>query len=179
MSRIPSTRVKKIPNSESIILTHVHIPLKKRITLGYGNQVFHILQYICQLFYLPLQNFKVRHPQSLHNYPTLHPTPPIETLWWVSSTPFGFPFIYLFNYRRSALVHLSFANDQFTRIPTTFHLQTLLVVVFRYKRMNFYTHLFCCIEMRFMFVSSTAILVTTSDTSSVASKARSQLTNSK
>ena len=69
MSRIPSTRVKKIPNCDSTILTHVHIPLK--ITLGYGNQVFHILQYICQLFYLPLQNFTVRHPQSLHNYPIL------------------------------------------------------------------------------------------------------------
>ena len=106
MSRIPSTRVKKIPNCESTILTHVHIPLNN--TLGYGNQVFHILQYICQLFYLPLQNLKVRHPQSLHNYSTLHPNPPTETLWWVSSTPFGFPFTYLFNYRGSPLVHLSF-----------------------------------------------------------------------
>ena len=39
-------------------------------------------------------------------------------LLWVSSTPFSF--IYRFNSRLGVLVHSSFANDQFTKISTTF-----------------------------------------------------------
>ena len=37
----------------------------------------------------------------------------------------------------------------------------------------------CCTEMRWMFISSTAIWVTSSDTSSVASRARSHFNSSK
>ena len=47
------------------------------------------------------------------------------------------------------------------------------------KEYSFYTQLFCCTELRWMFISSTSIWVTDSDIGSVASKARSQLTRSK
>ena len=43
----------------------------------------------------------------------------------------------------------------------------------------FNTHLFYCTEMRWLFISSTAIWVTGSDTSSVDSRARTELTSSK
>ena len=44
--------------------------------------------------------------------------------------------------------------------------------------LGFYTHLFCCTEMRWLFISSTAIWVTGSDTGSVTSRARTELTSS-
>ena len=47
------------------------------------------------------------------------------------------------------------------------------------KECSFYTNLFRCTEMRWMFTSSTAIFSNGSDTSSVASKGKSQLTRSK
>ena len=47
------------------------------------------------------------------------------------------------------------------------------------KNVAFYTHLFCCTEMRWLFISSTAIWVTRSDTSSVSSRTRTELTSSK
>ena len=43
------------------------------------------------------------------------------------------------------------------------------------KECSFYTHLFCCTEMRWLFISSTAIWTT----GSVASRARTKLTSSK
>ena len=34
-----------------------------------------------------------------------------QSIWWVSSTPFGIPFSNQFNSRIGVLVHSSFAND--------------------------------------------------------------------
>ena len=45
--------------------------------------------------------------------------------------------------------------------------------------LSVYTYPFFCTEMRWMFISSSAIWVTGSDTDSVASRARSELTRSK
>ena len=52
------------------------------------------------------------------------------------------------------------------------------------KECSFYTHLFCCTKMRWLFISITAIWVTSSDTGSDASRAgysraRTELTSSK
>ena len=47
------------------------------------------------------------------------------------------------------------------------------------KECSFCTHLFCCTEMRWLFICSTAIWVAGSDTSTVASRARTDLTSSK
>ena len=47
------------------------------------------------------------------------------------------------------------------------------------KECSFYNHLFCCTEIRWMFISWTTIWVTSLDTGSVASRARRQLTSSK
>ena len=78
MSRIPSIRVKKIPNSDSITLTHVHT---HEITLRHGNQVFHIIQYSCQLFYPPPKFLNAPLPITSQVYstpPCTPPSPPIE-----------------------------------------------------------------------------------------------------
>ena len=42
------------------------------------------------------------------------------------------------------------------------------------KKCSFYTYLFCCTEMRWLFISSSAIWVTSSNTGSVASRARTK-----
>ena len=93
-----------------------------------------------------------------------------------------FPFVYQFHSRTEALVCSSFANKwlvqkDFSIISTSF--QTLFVVIVTWKRISFYPYLFCCTEMRWFFISSSAIWVTGSDISSVASRARSELTRSK
>ena len=75
-----------------------------------------------------------------------------------------FPFVYQFNSRIVALICSSFANDyipqkDFNIILASF--QNLLVVVFTWKRITFtLTSFAVCIEMRWMFVSSTTIWVT-------------------
>ena len=66
-------------------------------------------------------------------------------------------------------------QKDFNNISASF--QNLFVVFFTWK--SFYTHLFCSTEMRWLFISSTAIWVTGSDTGSVASRARTELTSSK
>ena len=62
----------------------------------------------------------------------------------------GFPFVYQFNSRKGVLFHSSFANDQFRRISTTFqhHFKICLLLLLNEKECSFYTHLFCCTEMR-------------------------------
>ena len=92
-----------------------------------------------------------------------------------------FPFVHQFNFRIWVLVQSSFANDKFRRISTSFqhHLKICLMWFLHKKECSFYTHHFPCTEMRWLFISSTAIWVTGSDTRSVASTARSKLTTSK
>ena len=70
-----------------------------------------------------------------------------------------FPFIYKFNSRIGVLVYSSFATDQFRRISTTFqhHFKICLLQFFHEKECSFYTHLFYCTEMTWLFISSTAI----------------------
>ena len=86
MSWIPSTRVNKIPNSDSITLTHVHSP--RKIILGYGNQVFHIIQYIYQFFFTPpkLPNSPPSPitPQLSHTPPKLHPLLQLKTHYLIN-----------------------------------------------------------------------------------------------
>jgi hypothetical protein len=84
-----------------------------------------------------------------------------------------FPFVYQFNSRlgRSSSLFIIckwLVQKDFNNISASF--QNLFVV---------YSYLFCCTEMRWLFISSTAIWVTDSDTSSVASRARTKLTSSK
>ena len=83
------------------------------------------------------------------------------------------PFVYQFNSRTEALVCWSFANDLFRRISTSFHHHFIiwLLWLLHEKECSFYTYLFCCTEMRWLFISSSAIWVTGSDTGSVASRA--------
>ena len=61
-----------------------------------------------------------------------------------------FPFVYQFNSRIGVLLQSSFANDQFRRISTTFqhHFKIFLLWFLHKKECSFYTHLFCCTEMR-------------------------------
>ena len=69
----------------------------------------------------------------------------------------------------------------FRRISTKFqhHFKICLLWFLHEKECSFYTNLFYCTEMRWLFISSTAIWVTGSDTGSVASRARTELTSSK
>ena len=71
-----------------------------------------------------------------------------------------FPLVYWFNSRIGVLFHL------IQKISTTFqhHSKICLLWFLHQKECSFYTHLFCCTEMRLMFISSTAIWVTGSDT---------------
>ena len=71
-----------------------------------------------------------------------------------------FPFVYQFNSRIWVLVH----SRDFNNISDE-------------KECSFYTHLFCCTAMRWLFISSTAIWITGSDNSSVASRARIEHVN--
>ena len=94
-----------------------------------------------------------------------------------------FPFVYQFNSRIGGLDHSSFANDYSSEgFQQHFSIVSRFVCCCFYMKKNvcsFFTHLFCCIEMRWLFISSTAIWVTGSDTGSVASRARTKLTSSK
>ena len=92
-----------------------------------------------------------------------------------------FPFVYQFYSIIEALVSSSFANDEFRRISVSFqhHFKICLLWLLHEKESSFYSYLFCFTEMRWLFISSSAIWVTSSDTSSVASRDGSQLTRSK
>ena len=74
-----------------------------------------------------------------------------------------------------------FKFSKIRRILRTFqhHFKICLLWILHKKECSFYTHLFCCTEIKWLFINSTAIWVTGSDTSSVAFRARSQLTRSK
>jgi hypothetical protein len=94
-----------------------------------------------------------------------------KQLRWVScTTPFVFPFVYQFQSRIEALICSSFANGFQHRF------KICLLWLLHEKECSFYTYLFYCTEMRWLFISSRAIWVTGSDTGSVASRARSELT---
>ena len=87
---------------------------------------------------------------------------------------FAFPFVCGFNSR----IHSSSANkylvqNNFNKISASF--RNLFVVVLHEKECSFYSHIFCCTEMRWLFISSTAVWVT----GSIASRAKTQLTSSK
>ena len=90
------------------------------------------------------------------------------------------PFIYQYYSRIEALVSSSFANDEFRRISVSFqhHFKIYLLWLLHEKECSFYSYLFCCTEMTWMFIISTTIWVNGWDTSSVASRARSELTSS-
>ena len=92
-----------------------------------------------------------------------------------------FPFVYQFYSIIEALVSSSFANDEFRRISASFqhHFKIYLLWLLHEKESSFYYYLFCCTEMTWMFIISTTIWVNGWDTSSVASRARSELTSSK
>ena len=92
-----------------------------------------------------------------------------------------FPFVYQFNSRIRILVYSSFASDKLRRISKTFqHNFKMCSLWFLHKKeCSFYTYLFCCTEKKWMFISSTAIWFTSSDTGSVAFRARGQLDRSK
>ena len=115
-----------------------------------------------------------------------------------------FPFVYQFNSRIEALVCSSLANDKFRRISTSFghHFKICLLWLLHEKECSFSSYLFCCTKislfvteeilysitavsdqgstkMRCLFISSSAICVTGSDTGSVASRASGELTSSK
>ena len=66
------------------------------------------------------------------------------------------------------------------RISTTLqhHFKKCFLCFFHEKQCFFYTYLFCCNKMKWLFISSNAIWVTGSDAGSVASRTRSQLTRS-
>ena len=91
-----------------------------------------------------------------------------------------FPFIYQLYSRIEALVSSSFANDLFKRIPASFqhHFKICLLWLLHEKECTFFTYLFCCTEMTWLFIISTTVWVNSWVTSSVASRARSELTNS-
>ena len=91
-----------------------------------------------------------------------------------------FPFVYQFYSIIEALVSSSFANDEFRRISVSFHhhFKIHLLWLLDEKECSFYSYLFCCTEMTWMFIISTTIWVNGWDTSSVASRARSELTSS-
>ena len=68
-------------------------------------------------------------------------------------------------------------QKDFSIISTSF--RNLFVVVVTWKRMQLLQLSLCCTEMRWMLTISTAIWVNSWDNGSVASRARSELTNSK
>ena len=59
------------------------------------------------------------------------------------------------------------------------HFKICLLWFLQEKGCSVSTYLFCCAEMSGMFISSNAIWVTSSDTGSIASRARTELTRSK
>ena len=94
---------------------------------------------------------------------------------------FDFHFIYQFYFLMTTLVKSAFWNTADLLIFKSFqhHFKICLLWFLHKKRCSFYTHLFCFTEMRWMFISSTAIWVAGWDTSSVGSRAGSDLTSSK
>ena len=92
-----------------------------------------------------------------------------------------FPFVYQFYSIIEALVSSSFANDEFRRISVSFqhHFKIYLLWLLHEKECSFYSYLFCCTEMRWLFISSSAIWVTGSNIGSVSSRATKELTRSK
>ena len=94
-----------------------------------------------------------------------------------------FPLVYQFNSRIRVLgqYHLQMTSSDFRRISTTLqdYFKICLLWFLHKKECSVCTPLFWCTEMRWLFISSIAIWVTDSDTGSVASKARSQLTKPK
>ena len=101
-------------------------------------------------------------------------------LWGFHLYLLVFPFVYQFYSIIEALVSSSFANDEFRRISVSFqhHFKIYLLWLLHEKECSFYSYLFCCTEMTWMFIISTTIWVNGWDTSSVASRARSELTSS-
>ena len=88
-----------------------------------------------------------------------------------------FPSVYQLYSRVEALVNSSFAKTSSEGFRHPFKI--CLMWLLHKEECSFYTYLFCCTEMRWMFISLTAIWVTGSDTGSVASRARSKLTSTK
>ena len=64
-----------------VIPSHSHMYILHKITLRYGNQVFHIIKYIYQLFYPPPKFLNAPLPITSQVYstpPCTPPSPPIE-----------------------------------------------------------------------------------------------------
>jgi hypothetical protein len=97
---------------------------------------------------------------------------------WVSFTPFGIPFCLLVQFysrgSSSFIIRKWLVQKDFNNISASF--QNLFL---HEKKCNFYTHLFYCTEIRWLFIGSTAIWVNGLDTGSAASRARTKLTSSK
>ena len=74
---------------------------------------------------------------------------------------FDFHFIYQFYFLLSTLVKSAFWIPDGLLIFKSFqhHFNVCLLWFLHKKRSSFYTHLFCFTEMRWMFISSTAIWV--------------------
>ena len=81
-----------------------------------------------------------------------------------------FPFIYQFHCRIEALVCSSFENDYFRRISALFqhHFEIRLLWLLHEKECSFYTYPCCCTEIRWLFISSSAVW----GTGSVASRSK-------
>ena len=146
------------------------------------NLLIHIGLHITELQIVDLASIaKVKSFPNI-NFPSIHS---MKNLGGATKQDLGgfhpqllvFPFVYPFNSRTGVLVHSSIANDYFRRISTTFqhHFKICLLWFLQKKEYSFYTQLFYCTEMKWLFISSTAIWVTGSDTISVASRARTKL----
>ena len=99
----------------------------------------------------------------------------------VSSTLFGIPFhlpVPLYNSGSISLfiIFKRLVQKDFNIISASF--QKNLLWFLHEKECSVYTNLFCISEMRWMFISSTALWVTSADTNSVASRLRSKLARS-
>ena len=91
-----------------------------------------------------------------------------------------FPLVYQFYSIIEALVSSSFANDEFRRISVSFqhYFNIYLLWLLHEKESSFYSYLFYCTEMTWMFIISSTIWVNGWDTSSVAPRARRELPSS-
>jgi hypothetical protein len=71
-----------------------------------------------------------------------------------------FVFLYQFNTRIGFLVHFIICKwlvqKDFNNISVSFQ---KFVVVLHEKERSFYTHLFCCTEMRWLFISATKVII--------------------
>ena len=147
----------------------------------FSEQLFVIIQTKQNNYWMPLGYKKIRQWKYFNNTYFIYVMSWIELNMFRNSFLFninvtgGFHlqlyhliFIYQFNPRLVALVFLSFVNDKLIRISTSF--QNLFIVVVTWKKFSFYTDLFCCTEMRWMFIISTTLWVTVWDTISVTSR---------